>query len=272
MLVGFDSARIGVMTQGSEHFTADNIFTIDSSHSGGTISGNITGLGTQAQTIYASNVPKMIRSNGTGTPTLTLATQDMSADVLQTITGMMKDASGVYSLGRGMQAPYCAVELTSSDSNGDPIYLALLKGTFSFPDFNPQTNQANSTIQTDSIQFTGCARNADNLVFKMAHASDTAFSKTAWDSQIFPFDWAVVDTLTVAPTTANLAVGVTQQLTATLSPAGANQAVSFTSSDPTVAIVTGNGLITGVSAGTVTITVTSLQDILKTATVSVTVA
>lgn len=279
LLKGLESARIGIMnpipygsTNQAEKFTAENIFTIDSSHSGGTISANITGLGAQAQTIYASNVPKQIRANGSGSPALTLGIQDLDFDVLQKITGVVKDATGVYSLGRGMEAPYCAVELVSTDAGNNHIYLALLKGTFQFVSFNPQTDQANNTMQTDSIQFTGCARNLDNQVFKFGYEGDPTFSKAAWDSQIFPFDYAAVDTLTVAPTTANLAVGGTQQLTATIAPSGANQAVSFVSSNPTIATVTGSGLVTGIATGTATVTVTSLEDSSKTASVSVTVA
>ena len=72
--------------------------------------------------------------------------------------------------------------------------------------------------------------------------------------------------------TATLAVGGTQQLIPTVSPSNAsNQAVTWTSSNSSVASVNASGLITGVAAGTATITV-STNDQSKTATCAVTVS
>ncbi|VDG31375.1 hypothetical protein [Lactobacillus hokkaidonensis JCM 18461] [Lactiplantibacillus mudanjiangensis] len=66
-------------------------------------------------------------------------------------------------------------------------------------------------------------------------------------------------------------VGKTAKLTATVSPANAaNSAVSFTSSDDTIATVTDDGTVTYVKAGEATITVTT-TDGNKTATATVTV-
>lgn len=77
--------------------------------------------------------------------------------------------------------------------------------------------------------------------------------------------------VTVSPTSASIAVGATQQLTATVAPSNAtNKAVSWTSSNTSVATVSSSGLVTGVAAGTATITVTT-QDGNKTATASITV-
>ncbi|WP_264564337.1 Ig-like domain-containing protein [Flavobacterium sp. N3904] len=76
----------------------------------------------------------------------------------------------------------------------------------------------------------------------------------------------------VSPTTATVAIGSTQQLSATLIPANAtNQSVTWTSSNTAVASVNATGLVTGVAAGTSTITVTT-ADGNKTATAAITVA
>ncbi len=68
-----------------------------------------------------------------------------------------------------------------------------------------------------------------------------------------------------------ITVGGTETLTATISPAEvADNTITWTSSDETVATVTSAGVVTGVKAGTATITATTVND--KTATCEVTVA
>jgi uncharacterized protein YjdB len=78
--------------------------------------------------------------------------------------------------------------------------------------------------------------------------------------------------VSVSPTTSTVGIGSTQQLSATLTPANAtNQSVTWTSSNTAVASVNATGLVTGVAAGTSTITVTT-ADGNKTATAAITVA
>ncbi len=77
--------------------------------------------------------------------------------------------------------------------------------------------------------------------------------------------------VTVSPTTAEVTVGHTTQLTATVAPENAdNKSVTWSSDAESVATVDANGFVTGVSAGTATITVTT-EDGGKTATCTVTV-
>jgi len=80
-----------------------------------------------------------------------------------------------------------------------------------------------------------------------------------------------VTSVSVSPTSKSLKVGETVQLTATVSPANAtNKAVTYTSSKPSVATVSETGLVTAKTAGTATITVTTV-DGNKTATSTITV-
>ena len=66
--------------------------------------------------------------------------------------------------------------------------------------------------------------------------------------------------MTVSPSTATVAVSGTQALTATVAPATAtNQNVTWSSSDTDVATVDDDGVVTGVSAGTATITATTVD-------------
>lgn len=67
-----------------------------------------------------------------------------------------------------------------------------------------------------------------------------------------------VTSVSVSPTTATLAVGATSQLTKTISPANAtNQNITWSTSNASVATVNSAGVVSGVSAGTATITVTT---------------
>ncbi|MCJ8574543.1 Ig-like domain-containing protein [Klebsiella pneumoniae] len=119
------------------------------------------------------------------------------------------------------------------------------------------------------------------------------FNTTSWstdmgtnDISTFSGEWKVFDAdtvvfeiadpiavtgVTVAPTTASLVEGSTQQLNATIAPSNAtNQAITWTSSDEDVATVNANGLVTAIGAGTATITATT-GDGSKTATSAITV-
>ena len=78
--------------------------------------------------------------------------------------------------------------------------------------------------------------------------------------------------VTIAPKTAEVAVGETTRLTATLAPAKAtNKKVTFSSSDKEVATVDADGTVSGIAAGEATITITT-EDGAKTAKAVITVA
>ena len=86
-----------------------------------------------------------------------------------------------------------------------------------------------------------------------ASYSDAAL--TLSDTEYVPGAYVSVTGVTVTPTTASVAVGGTQQLTAVVAPENAtNPTVTWSSSDETIATVDGNGLVTAVAAGTATIT------------------
>ncbi|MEL7694957.1 MULTISPECIES: Ig-like domain-containing protein [Pantoea] len=74
--------------------------------------------------------------------------------------------------------------------------------------------------------------------------------------QVIDTDDAVAVTgVTVTPATTSLAVGATRQLTGTVLPADAtDKSGTWTTSDATKATVSSTGLVTGVAAGTATIT------------------
>ncbi|WP_176509907.1 phage tail tube protein [Pseudomonas urethralis] len=77
--------------------------------------------------------------------------------------------------------------------------------------------------------------------------------------------------VTVTPATLSLEVDETADLEAAVTPVGASQLVTWTSSAPAIASVSATGLVTGLAVGTATITATSAADGTKTDTCAVTV-
>jgi predicted secreted protein len=77
--------------------------------------------------------------------------------------------------------------------------------------------------------------------------------------------------VTVSPATATVAVGNTTNLLATVQPLSAVQAVTWASATPATATVSSSGVVTGVAAGTVVITATSVSDLSESDTCTVTV-
>lgn len=84
-----------------------------------------------------------------------------------------------------------------------------------------------------------------------------------------PFD--PVTDVTVTPGAMTLEIGETARLTTVVEPATAQQGVTFESDDTGVATVDGAGRVAAVASGTAEITVTSVADDQKTATMTVTV-
>lgn len=81
-----------------------------------------------------------------------------------------------------------------------------------------------------------------------------------------------VNGIVMPKTAGRVAIGETLQIPATARPTNAaNTALTYTTNDAAIATVDGNGLVTGVAAGTTTITVTSVENSDVTATFTVTV-
>ena len=80
-----------------------------------------------------------------------------------------------------------------------------------------------------------------------------------------------VTAVNVTPATATVAVGNVTNLLASVSPAAAVQAVTWLSATPATATVSASGVVTGVAAGSVVITATSVSDPTKSDTCTVTV-
>lgn len=145
----------------------------------------------------------------------------------------------------------------------------------------PTVAPANATNKnvTYSSNNTGVATvNGSGLVTAVASGTATITvttqdgAKTATSAITVTSSNVAVTSVSLSPSTVSLSVGATQQLTATVLPSNAtNKNVSYSSNNTGVATVNASGLVTAVSNGTATITVTT-ADGNKTSTCAVTVS
>lgn len=120
---------------------------------------------------------------------------------------------------------------------------------------NTNVTWASSDASVATVNSSGLVKaisaGTTTITVKTADGSFTATAKITVSTQ--PVS---VTGVTLAPTSATIGVGGTQQLTDTIAPSRAtNKNVSWTSSNTSVATVSSSGLVTGVSSGTATITV-----------------
>ncbi|MDD9149259.1 Ig-like domain-containing protein [Sporolactobacillus sp. CQH2019] len=123
------------------------------------------------------------------------------------------------------------------------------------PEQASATKSDKTEVQTETLEFTAAPR-PDNRMVKASTSgttSDTVYN--AWYDAVYEPTTVPVTGLTLVPDAVNMAVGTIQQLAATVSPANAtNRNVTYLSSDPAIATVSDNGLVTAVAAGSATIT------------------
>lgn len=137
-------------------------------------------------------------------------------------------------------------------------------------------NATNQSVQWTSSNTAVATVSASGLITAVANGTANIQVQTVDGS--YTASCAVTVTtgvtgVTVAPSTVTLSLAGTKtsQLTPTVAPAAAsNKAVTYTSSAPAVATVSSTGLVTGISAGSATITVTTVDGSF-TATTAVTV-
>ena len=121
-------------------------------------------------------------------------------------------------------------------------------------------------VEIPLVDFSGLIA-FQNINYMFAISSvDGAFPSTTFQFAVDDIVWdsgngvsiTPVTGITVTPTSSSLEVGENQTLTASISPSGAsNQQVSWSSSNPAIAIVSANGIITAVSVGNAIISATT---------------
>jgi uncharacterized protein YjdB len=192
-------------------------------------SGVVTGVATGSATITATS------SGKTGTSSITVTAV---APVVTTVTVSPTSASVVAGATTTLQA-------TVKDQNGNVMTGQTV--TWS-------TNNAAAATVNSSGVVTG-------VVAGSATITATSSGKIGTSSITVTAVAPVVTTVTVAPTSASLVVGATTTLQATVKDQNGNvmtgQTVTWTTNNAAAATVSSSGVVTGVAAGSATITATS---------------
>lgn len=163
----------------------NGIFKADEKTARGITVGNITGLAPNSSDVYGSNIKISTIRNGVGNPSATLTFNDFPMEVLHVLNGYTVDGDGIATLGADNKAPYCAVELVSTDWDGNDLHFALLKGLFSPVEHDMQTDNESRQHATVSFTFTGSARLSDRKAYAEVNSGDPKFKQEKWDAYVF---------------------------------------------------------------------------------------
>ncbi len=209
---------------------------------------------------YYDNVPAVIVSS-TGSDEITISASAIPLDVLADITGQGYDSATGTFIEQERTPQYFAIGYKTKDTNGNVYYVWRLKGTFNIPDQTSSTEDDGTDANGQEITFTGI-----NTIHKFTKTGKSAkavtvntglgkadvtyfFSSVQTPDTIQP--GSVIPQVVLNASHIEVEAGESYPLVATTTPAG--QTVTWTSSSDTYATVA-NGVVTGESAGSATIT------------------
>ena len=234
----------------------------------------------------------MIVVNSESADTISLILAPPALDQLAKLIGKSFDENLGMMVDSPRQNKYFAIMYRTKGTDGGYRYVSRLKGQFNIPEESVQTEDDGTDTTNTSIEFTGIYTEHE---FTKGIYEDGTWKKAGVKGIVVDARYGLADVssffnsvqtpdtvqavtpavavtgVSVTPTTATVAAGSTESLTATVAPANAtDKAVTWSSSDTAVATVSDEGVVTGVAAGSANITVTT-HDGSFTATCAVTV-
>lgn len=223
-----------------------------------------------SETHYYDNTG-MIIIQSEGSDEITLTVPALPLATLAMITGKNIDpTTGAFIDGPAVER-YFAIGYRLRLTDGTYRYVWRLKGSFAIPDETSATENDGTDTNNQELTFTGVktitefdngggpgvSGRAKAIVIDERDGKcdlTTFFTTVQTPDTIAALANTTINSLSVSPTTASVAVGATTTVTATVDPATAN--VVWASSNPRVATVSG-GVVSGVAAGTAIITATA---------------
>lgn len=219
----------------------------------------------------------MIVVNSESADTITLVLAPPALQLLAQMTGKSFDATTGMMVDSPRQNKYFAIMYRTKGTDGGYRYVSRLKGQFNIPEESVQTENDGTDTTNTSIEFTGIYTEYE-FTKGIYHTDTQTWEKAGVKGIVVDARYGLADLSTffsviqtpdsvqvasgvytvsgigVTPSTASVEVGDTVQLNATLTPNGATGTITWTSSADTTATVDATGLVTGVEAGTATIT------------------
>lgn len=159
--VGFKRVHVGVFNKEGKAIEQKFIWE---NENGGTVNMNITGLAPDLVDMFASNKRVWMKKQGTNEVKSDMDIFNIPSDDLNTVIGRSKDKNGTAWVGENTRAPYVAMVGESEDGlTGEPVYVALLKGTFSLDSIEFKT-KGEKAEAPDPTKLTGdwMSRTIDN--------------------------------------------------------------------------------------------------------------
>lgn len=217
----------------------------------------------------------MIVVNSESADTITLVLAPPALQLLAQMTGKSFDATTGMMVDSPRQNKYFAIMYRTKGTDGGYRYVSRLKGQFNIPEESVQTENDGTDTTNTSIEFTGIyteyeftkgiyngtsweKAGAKGIVvdarYGLADVSNFFTSVQTPDSIQVASGVYTVSGIGVTPSTATVEVDETVQLSASITPNGATGTITWSSSADTTATVDQTGLVTGVEAGSATIT------------------
>lgn len=223
-------------------------------------------INSSSETHYYSNVG-MITIVTKGGDTVTVTTPVLSLAKIGLLTGQTVDSDTGALLTGELEETYFALIYRVQLTDNTWRYVVKYKAMLSAPPEEVSTTRSDG-VDTNGQQLEFVCQQTVYEFDNGGHVDgieiderdgkcdfSTFFSAVYTPDTIGDIATSTTTALSVSPTTASKTVGQTQQLTATTTPSG--NPVAYKTSNPNVATVDENGLVTAVGAGIAIITVTS---------------
>ncbi|WP_432371999.1 major tail protein [Staphylococcus chromogenes] len=249
-------------------------------------------FGEELEKAYGSNKVAEIAKSA-GETQLSLTFHKLPIDVQKDLLGLIahESAANTYGFGKSTGITYAAVAIPRTMEDGSMEWFGLSKGVFTRPNKEGKTKEDGVEFGSDEIEGQFMERKVEGfdeeLAVMMSYdpkgstegrdaVFQSMFGKAFGTVQTGSFNEAEdvkVSKVTIEPSSAEVKVDSTVQLTATVEPKGAkNPKVVYSTEDTEYAKVDADtGLVTGVSEGEATITATAQDGSGQKATATVTV-
>lgn len=219
---------------------------------------------------YYDNVPAVVVT-GVGADTVTINTSVIPMDVIADMTGQYYDSTTGLFVEQDGTAPDIAIGYITTKTDGTDVFVWRQKGKVTLGDTTHGTKDAGTTANGQTLTYTGVSTTyafsktgkGSKATYIEIDNNPAGITEQAFFASVQTPDTigATVDVIGVgvAPAAATITEGGTIQMIATVIPTNAtNRGVTWSvTSGGTYASVSEDGLVTGLAAGSATITVTT---------------